>query len=120
VSHRRRDAGLRGGPAAIPLSRLAPRTDAAQYRAAAPRDARDSQVSRLAGILGDRDADSDEVDPRGRPRLPRREPRARRRVPRASAVAADLQTDPDDLGNGPLLPDRALLSRRGPACVPTA
>jgi hypothetical protein len=39
---------------------------------------------------------------------------------RAAAVAADLQADPDDLRLRPLLPDRALLPRRGPARRPPA
>ena len=57
----------------------------------------------------------DEVDARRRARLPRAEPRPPGRVLRAAAVAADLQADPDDCRHGPLLPDRALLPRRGPA-----
>jgi aspartyl-tRNA synthetase len=42
------------------------------------------------------------------------------RVLRAAAVAADLQADPDDLRLRPVLPDRALLPRRGPARRPPA
>ena len=42
------------------------------------------------------------------------------RVLRAAAVAADLQADPDDRRHRPLLPDRALLPRRGPARRPAA
>ena len=53
-----------------------------------------------AGLLGDRDADSDEVDARRRARLSGAEPRPSGRVLRAAAVAADLQADPDDLGDG--------------------
>ena len=58
--------------------------------------------------------------PEGRARLPRAEPRAPRQVLRAAAVAAALQADPDDRRHRPLLPDRALLPRRGPARRPPA
>ena len=58
--------------------------------------------------------------PEGGPRLPGAQPAARGRVLRAAAVAADLQADPDDLGHGPLLPDREVLPRRGPARGPAA
>ena len=58
--------------------------------------------------------------PEGARDLPRAEPRAPGRVLRAAAVAADLQADPDDRGHGSLLPDRALLPRRGPARRPPA
>ena len=61
-------------------------------------------------LLGDRDADSGEVDARRRARLPRAEPRAPGRVLRAAAVAADLQADPDDCRHRSLLPDRRAAS----------
>ena len=80
---------------------------------AAPRDAGDSERSRCAGLLGNRDADPDEVDAGRRARLPGAEPRAPRRILRAAAIAAALQADPDDWRHGPLLPDRPLLPRRG-------
>ena len=80
----------------VPLSRSAAPAAAAQHRPAPPRDDGDAAVLRRARLLGDRDADSDEVDARGRARLSRAEPRAPGRVLRAAAVAADLQADPDD------------------------
>ncbi len=58
--------------------------------------------------------------PRGRARFSGAQPRASGRVLRAAAVAADLQADPDDLRLRPLLPDRPLLPRRGPARRPPA
>ena len=61
-----------------------------------------------------------EVHPRGRPRLPRALARPPRRVLRPAPVAPDLQADPDDLGLRQVLPDRALLPRRGPARRPPA
>ena len=72
------------------------------------------------GLLGDRDADPDQVDAGRRARLPGAEPGASRRVLRAAAVAADLQADPDDCRHRPLFPDHALLPRRGPARRPPA
>src|SRR6185503_18536823 len=67
------------------------------------------------GLSRDRDADPDEVDSRRGARLPGAEPRAPGGALRAAAVAADLQADPDDRGDGSLLPDRPVLPRRGPA-----
>ena len=92
---------------------------AAQHRPAPPHHDGDPQVLRRAGLLRDRDADPDQVDARGRARLPGAEPRAPGRVLRAAAVAADLQADPDDRGLRSLRADRALLPRRG-RCAPTA
>ena len=73
-----------------------------------------------AGLSGDRDAHPHQVHARGRARFSGAQPRASRRVLRAAAVAADLQADPHDLRLRPLLPDRALLPRRGPARRPPA
>ena len=61
-----------------------------------------------------------QVDARGRARLPRAVAGPSRRFLRAAAVAADLQADPHDRGHGQVLPDRALLPRRGPARRPPA
>ena len=112
--HRRR-RGLRGNAAELPLSRSAPPAHAAQHDPAAPRDDGDPAVLRRAGLSRDRDADADEVHAGRRARLSRAEPRPPGRVLRAAAVAADLQADPDDRRAGPLLPDRQVLPRRGPA-----
>ena len=68
----------------------------------------------------DRDADPHEAHARRRARLSGAVARASRRVLRAAAVAADLQAAADGGGLRPLLPDRALLPRRGPARRPAA
>ena len=60
------------------------------------------------------------LDARGRARLPRALAPAARLVLRAAAVAAALQAAADDRRLRALLPDRALLSRRGPARRPPA
>ena len=58
--------------------------------------------------------------PEGRARLPGAEPRQPRQLLRAAAVAAALQADPHGRRARPLLPDRALLPRRGSARRPPA
>ena len=60
----------RGDPAALPLSRPAPRPDERGDRAPPPGRRRDAGVSLRRGLPGDRDADADPLDARGRPRLP--------------------------------------------------
>ncbi len=91
-----------------------------QHHAAPPADAGDARVSQRRGLLRDRDADPHEADAGGRARLPRAEPRAPGRVLRAAAVAAALQAAAHGLRLRSLLPDRALLPRRGPARGPSA
>ena len=78
------------------------------------------EVLARGGLPRRRDADPHEVDARGRARLPRAVAHPRGRVLRPPAVAAALQADPHGGGNGALLPDRALLPRRGPARRPPA
>ena len=73
-----------------------------------------------AGLSRDRDADPHEADARRRARLPGAEPHSPGRVLRAAAVAADLQAAADGGGLRPLLPDRALLPRRGSPGRPAA
>ena len=58
--------------------------------------------------------------PEGRPRLPRPQPGPRRALLRPAAISPALQAAPDGLGLRPLLPDRPLLPRRGPARQPPA
>src|SRR2546430_17397171 len=53
-------------------------------------------------------------------RLPAAEPRPSGQVLRAAAIAADLQAAADDRRLRSLLPDRALLPRRGSARRPPA
>ena len=61
----------------------------------------------------DRDADDDPLDARGRARLPGAGPAAARLVLRAAAEPAAVQAAADGGGHGALLPDRAVLPRRG-------
>ena len=65
------------------------------------------------GLPRDRDADPDPLHARGRARLPRAEPACARLLVRAAAVAAALQAAADGGRLRALLPDRALLPRRG-------
>ena len=67
-----------------------------------------------------RDAGPLQVHARGRARVPRALAHPRRPVLRAAAVAAALQAAADDRGLRPLLPDREVLPRRGPARRPPA
>ena len=115
-----RRGGARGDAPQVPLHRPAPRRDAAAPAPAPRGDARDAQLPRRPRLRRHRDADAHQGDARGRARLPRAEPHAGRQVLRAAAVAADLQAAADDGGLRPLLPDRALLPRRGPARRPPA
>ena len=107
-------------PPEVPLPRPAPPGDAAH-------DAHPHQAGRgaapLAGrarLPGHRNPDPDQGHARGRARLPGAGAHASGRVLRAAAVAAAVQADPDDGRLRPLLPDRALLPRRGAARRPPA
>ena len=116
-----RRAGLsRGHPAEVPLPRPAPR-DAAPEHHDARRDHRlDAQAHEGAGLLRVPDADPDRVLAGRRARLPGAVAHPSRQVLRAAAGAAAVQAAADDVGLRPLLPDRALLPRRGPARRPPA
>ncbi len=95
------------------------RPEMAQSLVAAERD--DGAAGpRRRGLPRGRNADADEVDPRGGARLPRSVAGPRGRVLRAAAVAAALQAAADGRGDRPLLPDGAMLPRRGPARRPAA
>ena len=120
LPHLRGEPGLGGPPAEVPVPRPAAAADAAEPAAPAPGGAGRPPRPRRAGLPRDRDPDPRQVDAGGRSRLPGPQPGPSRRVLRPAAVAADLQADPDDLGHGPLLPDRPLLPRRGPARRPAA
>ena len=87
---------------------------------ASPGHARDARVPRRQRLHRSRNADAHQGDAGRRARLPRAEPHASGQVLRAAAVAADLQAAADDVGLRSLLPDRALLPRRGPARRPPA
>ena len=77
-------------------------------------------LARRARLPGHRDADPDQGHARRRARLPGAGAHAPGRVLRAAAVAAAVQADPDGGRLRPLLPDRALLPRRGAARRPPA
>ncbi len=116
-----RRARERGGAAASYRYIDLRREEMQRAAAPAPRDdARDARLPRRPRLRRHRDADADQGDARGRARLPGAEPHAPGQVLRAAAVAADLQAAADDGGLRPLLPDRALLPRRGPARRPPA
>ena len=115
VPDQRRDGDFGRDAPPLPLPRPAPAAAAAEHDPAAQDGVRGAPVLRRAGLPRDRDADPDQVDAGRRARLSGAEPRPPGRVLRAAAIAADLQADPDDLGDGPLLPDREVLPRRGPA-----
>ena len=67
-----------------------------------------------------RDADAHQEHARGSPRLHRPEPAPAGQRLRAAAEPAAAQAAPDGRRHGSLLPDRALLPRRGPARRPPA
>ena len=73
-----------------------------------------------AGLLRIPDADPDRLLAGGRARLSRAVAHASGQVLRAAAGAAAVQAADHDLGLRPLLPDRALLPRRGRARRPLA
>ena len=114
-----RRARLPGGPAAaVPLPRSAAR-DAAPQHHAEERDHRLDPPAHAGGrLLRVPDADPDGVQPRGRARLPGAVAAASGQVLRPAAGAAAVQAADHDRGLRPLLPDRALLPRRGRARRP--
>ena len=75
----------------------------------------DSGVHERRGLPRDRDAGADPLHARGGARLPGPQPPATGLLLRAAPVATAVQAAPDDRRIRALLPDRALLSRRGPA-----
>ena len=110
----------RGDAAQVPLPRSAPPGGAAEPDLPpSPRRHR-AQLSRRAGLRRGRDADADAQHAGGGARLPGAEPRQPRQLLRAAAVAAALQADPHGGRLRPLLSDRQVLPRRGPARRPAA
>ena len=93
------------------LRRLLLRTDA---RASHPRRPRSARLRR------DRDADAHQEHARGRPRLRRAVAPPARIDLRPAAEPAAAQAAAHGRGHRPLLPDRPLLPRRGPARRPPA
>ena len=111
----------RGDPPEVPLPRPAPPPDAAEPAAAPPGDDGDPPLPRRAGLPRDRDADAHQVHAGGRARLPgalaasttgsSTRCRSRRSMFKQLLMVGGLR---------PVLPDRPLLPRRGPARRPPA
>ena len=120
------DAGVRrsgvsgGNPPQISLPRPAPRAAARQHHQARADHRLDPPPHEGAGLLRVPDADPDRVVAGRRARLPRAVAAASGQVLRAAAGAAAVQAAHDDRGLRPLLPDRAVLPRRGRARRPLA
>ena len=111
---RDRGGGQRGTPAELPLPRPPSGRDAADRRDPAPDGANDAPGDVGHGVLGDRDADPRPEHPGGGPRFPRPESDPPRPLLRPPPEPAALQAVADGRGDGPLLPDRPMLPRRGP------
>ena len=110
--------GRRERAPAVPLPRPAPRADAAQPAHPRRRQLGDPPGDGGAGVRRGRDADARAVDAGGSPRVPRAVAQGARLVLRPAAVAAAVQAAADGGRRRPLLPDRPLPARRGPACRP--
>ena len=113
VPDRRAGHRRRGGPAEVPL----PRPAAARARRRPPAAQR-GQPGRphpagRAGLRRDRDPDHDPLHAGGRARLPGSGPAAAGMLVRAAAEPAAVQAAAHGGRDGALLPDRALLPRRG-------
>ena len=104
----------------LPLPRPQAREAAREHHAARPSRRFAAQPHEGAGLLRVPDADPDRLEPRRRARLPRAVAHPSRQVLRAAAGAAAVQAAADDGRLRPLLPDRAVLPRRGPARRPSA
>ena len=120
VSARRGDRARRDPAPASPHARPAPPLHGRGARAAQRRRADDPPGPRRRGLPRDRDADPHALDARRRARLPRSRTQRAGQLLRAAAVAAALQAAAHDRRLRALLPDRALLSRRGSARRPPA
>ena len=109
-----------GAAAEVPLPRPAQGQAAQEHHAAQPGHRQPAPAHDRAGLHGVPDADPDGRQPRGRALLRRAEPSPSRQVLCPAAGAADVQAAADGVGLRPLLPDRALLPRRGRARRPRA
>src|SRR6202008_4244023 len=115
VSDRGQQYGVGSPPPPLPLPRPAPRGAPREHRLP-PRD--DEERARLSlgrRISRDRNTAPRETDARRGSRPHGAVPAPPRQVLRAAAIAPALQAGADGGGVRPLLPDRALPSRRGPA-----
>src|SRR5438128_2393942 len=117
---RRCHRGERAEPAPLPLPRSPPAARAAEPPPAPPGDARRARAPGRGRLRGGGDPRADALHPGGGARLPGAEPGAARQLLRAPAVAAALQAAAHGGRARSLLPDRALLPRRGPARRPGA
>jgi hypothetical protein len=121
AAHRLRGSGVsRGDAAALPLPRSSPRGAPCQHDAALRRGGGPAQADVGARVHRVPDADHHGFVSRRRARLPRALAASSGQVLRAAAGAAAVQAADHGGGLRPLLPDRALLPRRGPACRPLA
>ena len=111
----RRGGGRRDAASPLPVVGPAPAANAAEHPA--PRGSRldDPPGDGGGGLPRHPDPHPLQADAGGRARLRRAEPPAAGPLLRATAVAADPQAAPRDRRLRPLLPDRDLLPRRGPA-----
>ena len=107
-------------PAPLSLSRHPARRDAAPPAPPQPPRAGDPRGTPRERVRRGRDAQPHQVDPRGRPRLHRPEPPPAGHGVRPAPEPAAAQAAADGRRHRPLLPDRPLLPRRGPARRPPA
>ena len=110
---RRRREIPRGSAAEIPLPRPAARQAAPEHHAARRGDRLDPPADDRGRLHRVPDPDPDRRQPGGRARLPGAGAAASRQVLRAAAGAAAVQAARHGGRLRPLLPDRALLPRRG-------
>ncbi len=103
----------RGDPAPLPVHRPPAREAPPEHRAPLAGDREHPPAHDRRRLHGVPDADPHVELAGGGARLPRAEPRAPGQVLRAPAGAPAVQAAPDGLGLRPLLPDRAVLPRRG-------
>ena len=114
-----RRAGLsRGNPSQVSLPRPSARAGPREHHAALGGDRLDPPADDRPGLHRVPDADPDRELARRRARLSGPEPSPSGQVLRAPAGAADVQAADHGRGLRPLLPDRALLPRRGCARRP--
>ena len=102
-----------GGASQAPLPR--PATQRSQRRPAPAQQGQQggARRPRPARLRRDRDPDPDPLHPRGRPRLPGAGPPPAGQLVRPAPEPAAVQAAADGRRHGALLPDRALLPRRG-------
>src|SRR5581483_5380960 len=116
-----RGAGVpRGDPAPLSVPRSPPGGDAPQRRPALARRREPPASHDRTRLPRDPDADPHLELARGGARLSRAEPAPSGEVLRAAAGPPAVQAAPHGRGLRPLLPDRALLPRRGRARGPVA